>query len=81
MDARVSMSRASLREVAQATLGAWAAGVTEGAEQPLHQGRDPSLLRALPPGGQGIEPDLRAEMAVDQAFTGAHRIDLDGVLG
>ena len=27
MDARVSMSRASLREVAQATLGAWAAGL------------------------------------------------------
>ena len=27
MDARVSMSRESLREVAQATLGAWAAGL------------------------------------------------------
>ena len=27
MDARVSKSRASLREVAQATLGAWAAGL------------------------------------------------------
>jgi hypothetical protein len=53
------MSRASLREVAQDTLGACAAGVAEGAEQSLHQGRDSRLLRALPLSGQTVEPDPR----------------------
>ena len=35
MDARVSMSRASLREVAQATLGAWAAGLRKVLNSPF----------------------------------------------
>jgi hypothetical protein len=34
--------------------------VAESAEQALHQGLDPVLLRVLPVGGQGVEPDLRA---------------------
>ena len=35
MDARVSMSRASLREVAEATLGTWAAGLRKVLNSPV----------------------------------------------
>src|ERR1700733_2664835 len=35
MDARVSMSRASLREVAHATFGAWAAGLRKVLNRPF----------------------------------------------
>ena len=60
MDARVSMSRASLRG-GPGHPGSVGGRVAEGVEQPLHQGRDPGLLRALPLGGQGVEPDLRKD--------------------
>jgi|HubBroStandDraft_2_1064218.scaffolds.fasta_scaffold196742_1 hypothetical protein len=52
------MSRASLREVAQATLGAWAAGLRKVLNIPFIKVAIPVCSeRSL--GGQGVEPDPR----------------------
>ena len=60
------MSSASLREVAHATRGAMGRLVPERTEQALQQGRDPRLLRPLPPASLDVVTEMAADAASAQ---------------
>jgi len=54
MDAMVSMSRASLREVTQATLGAWAAGFQNVLNRPFTRVAIPAVTAPISRYGSGL---------------------------